>query len=229
MPLKGPELSVNKLAEYVCSRAGRQRRILYERKYPDPEFSTGMFHREAAEVVTKYLADGCVDATPIMAKSAALAQLKPDKIGTARRINANIDALERFADMLDEIDLQAAQTELGAHSPPKLTFHGVKISVRPEIILRAAGPKGQSLIGAVKLHFTKTHCHDGESAGYVSAAVQEYLRNHVAQGDEVVAAQLCPVIDVGAGTLFQGVKSTARRLKDIEAECQNIHALWPTI
>lgn len=229
MPIKGPELSVNKLAEYVCCRAGRQRRILHERKYPDPEFSTGMFHREAADAVTKYLADGCIDASPITAKLAALGQLKPDKIGTARRINANIDALDRFADMLDEIDFQGATPSLGAHSPPKLTFHGVKVSVRPEIILRAQGPKGQPLVGAVKLHFTKTHCHDGESAGYVSAAVQEYLRCHLIQGDEVVASHLCPVIDIGSGQVFPGVKATAKRLKDIEAECQNIQALWPTI
>jgi hypothetical protein len=229
MPLKSPELSVNKLAEYVCSRGARQRRILYERKYPDPEFSAGMFHREAAEAVTKYFADGCVDATPITIRLAALGQLKPDKIGTARRINANIDALDRFADMLDDIDLQGAATSMGAHNPPKLTFHSVKISVRPEIILRAKGPKGQSMVGAVKLHFTKSHCHDGESAGYVSAVVQEYLRSHVIQGDEIVASHLCPVIDIGSGSVFPGAKAITKRLRDIEAECQNIQALWPSI
>jgi hypothetical protein len=188
-----------------------------------------MFHREAAEAVTKYLADGCVDATPINVRLAALGQLKPDKIGTARRINANIDALERFADMLDDIDLQGADAALGAHNPPKLTFHGVKVSVRPEIILRATGPKGQAMVGAVKLHFTKTHCHDGESAGYVSAAVQEYLKAHVVDGKEIVASHLCPVIDIGSGTVFPGVKAITNRLKDIEAACQNIQALWPSI
>ena len=229
MPVKGPELSVNKLAEYVCSRAGRQRRILHERKYPDPEFSAGMFHREAAEAVTKYLADGCIDATPITNRLAALGQLNPDKIGTARRINANIDALDRFADMLDDIDFQGAAANMGAHNPEKLTFHGVRISVRPEIILRADGPKGQKMVGAVKLHFTKTHCHDGESAGYVSAVVQEFLRVHVVQGGEIVAPHLCQVIDIGSGHVFPGVKATTKRLKDIEAECQNIQALWPTI
>jgi hypothetical protein len=229
MALQSPTLSVNKLAEYVCSRGARQRRILYERKYPDPEFSAGMFHREASEAVTKYLADGCVDATHLTKQLLSLGQLKPAKIGTARRINANIDALDRFADMLDDIDLQGAEPSLGHHNPPKLTFHGVKISVRPEIILRATGPKNQKLVGAVKLHFTKTHCHDGESAGYVSAVVQEYLRFHVAAGDEVVASHLCPVIDVGAGKVFPGVKAITNRLKDVEAECQNIQALWPSI
>lgn len=229
MALKGPELSVNKLAEYVCARARRQRNLLHERKYPDPDFSPGMFHREATEAVSKYLADGCVDPSPITNKLASLGQMQPEKIGTARRINANIDALERFSDMLDDIDLQGGDASLGAHNPEKLTYHGVKISVRPEIILRADGPKGKKLVGAVKLHFTKSHCHDGESAGYVSAMVQEFLTRHVAQGDEIVSANLCPVIDVGSGQVFPGVKSITKRLKDIEAECQNIAALWPTI
>lgn len=229
MALKDPELSVNKLAEYVCSRANRQRRLLYERKYPDPEFSPGMFHREAAEAVSKYIADGCIDASGIAAKHASLSQMKPDKIGTARRINSNIDALERFMDMLDDIDLHGAQAALGPHTSEKLTYHGIKISVRPEIILRAEGPKGKQLVGAAKLHFTKSHCHDGESAGYVSAMVQEYLTRHVIEGDEIVASHLCPVIDVGGGKVFPGVKAITKRLKDIEAECQNIKALWPTI
>lgn len=228
MALKGPELSVNKLAEYV-SRANRQRRLLHDRKYPDPDFSPGMFYREAAEAVSKYLADGCIDPSPITNRLATLAQMTPDKIGTARRINANIDSLERFSDMLDDIDLSGADAVLGAHSTEKLTYHSVKISVRPEIILRADGPKGKKLIGAVKLHFTKSACHTGESAGYVSAMVQEYLARHVAAAGEVVAAHLCPVIDVGSGTVFPGVKAITQRLKDVEAECQSIAALWPTI
>ncbi|HEV2569217.1 hypothetical protein [Sphingomonas sp.] len=131
--------------------------------------------------------------------------------------------------MLDDIDLQGASTTFGSQNPEKLTFHGVKISVRPEVILRADGPKGQKMVGAVKLHFTKTHCHDGESAGYVSAVVQEYLRAFVIEGEEIVAPHLCPVIDIGSGQVFPGVKATAKRLKDIEAECHNIQALWPTI
>ncbi|HEV7278374.1 MAG TPA: hypothetical protein VGN80_19005 [Devosiaceae bacterium] len=223
-----PSISVNKLGEYIVSRGARQRKILHDRKYPDPEFNMGMYHREAAEAVALYLVGGAVDTSPIDKALHALEQLTPEKIGTARRINANIDALERFNGMLDDIDLMGAEPELGAHSPAKLTYHGVEISVRPEVVLRATA-KGKAQVGAFKLHFSKSHPHSKESAGYVSAALNEYCRLHVASYDGIVNPAFCQLIDVASGTVFPGVKSTKARLNDIGAECQNISALWPTI
>lgn len=46
-----PRISVNKLAEYMVSKAARQRKLLRDRKFPDPEFQMGMFHKEASEAV----------------------------------------------------------------------------------------------------------------------------------------------------------------------------------
>ncbi len=100
--LEQPRISVNKLAEYMGSKAARQRKIIHDRKYPDEDFNFGMYHREAAEAVSRYLADGAIDPAPLDAQIAALLQLTPEKVGTARRINANVDALERFSNMLDD-------------------------------------------------------------------------------------------------------------------------------
>ena len=61
-----PSISVNKLAEYMESKAARQRKILADRKYPDPEFKLGTYHREAGEAVAQYLCDGAVDPTPLV-------------------------------------------------------------------------------------------------------------------------------------------------------------------
>lgn len=223
-----PTISVNKLGEYILSKAAQQRRILRDRKYPDPDFHKGMYHREASAAVSRYIVDGAIDTSPLDNALHALEQLTPKKVGTARRINSNIDALERFNTMLDDIDLSGADPEIGAHAPPKLTFFNVEISVRPEIILRST-VKGKSYVGALKLHFSKTHPHTKESAGFVSAAVNEYCKHHLAGPDDIVNASFCQVIDVASGNVFPGVKATKQRLSDIEAECQNIAALWPTI
>ncbi len=88
-----PTLSVNKLAEYIVSKGARQRKILADRKYPDPDFNIGMYHREADQAVAQYVADGADDPTTIKKQIAVLEQLTPEKVGTARRINSNIDAL----------------------------------------------------------------------------------------------------------------------------------------
>lgn len=224
-----PHISVNKLAEYITSKGARQRKILADRKYPDPDFNVGMYYRDAAEAISTYIASGAIDPDPLTKQIAILGQMAPDKVGTARRINSNIDALERFSAMLDAVDLKGADPELGRHAPPKLKFHGVHVSVRPEIVLRGKGPKGKKLVGGLKFHFSTTSPHNEETAGYVSAAVQEYCRLHVAKQDEITSAEYCQVIDVASGTVFPGVKAIIQRLKDIEAECQNIAALWPTI
>lgn len=224
-----PYISVNKLAEYIVSKGARQRKILKDRKYPDEEFNLGMYHREATEAVSQYIAQGAIDSSPISAKLATLGQATPEKIGTARRINANIDALERFLEMLDDIDLMDADPQLGANNAPKLSFHNVQISVRPEIILRGDGPKGAKCVGAIKLHFSKTRPLGEEAAGYVSAVVQEFCKLHVVKDNETVHPGYCQVIDIASGKVYPGVKATTQRMKDVAAECQNIAGLWPTI
>uniref|UniRef100_UPI0035CA6427 hypothetical protein n=1 Tax=uncultured Caballeronia sp. TaxID=1827198 RepID=UPI0035CA6427 len=78
MTVNQPELSVNKLAEYIVSKGARQRRLLRDRKYPDPDFQMGMFHREASDAVKRYIADGCVDSVPLENQVSILKQLTPE-------------------------------------------------------------------------------------------------------------------------------------------------------
>jgi hypothetical protein len=226
--VNNPSISINKLGEYIISRAARQRKILHDRKYPDPDFQMGAYHREASEAVSQYISNGAIDITPIERALRVLSQQTPEKIGTARRINANIDALETFSSMLDDINLEGANPFIGSQSGPVLTYQNVTISVRPEIVLRSTVKK-KRYVGALKLHFSKTHPHNEESAGYVSAALNEFCRVHLVQDDEIVNPTFCKLIDVASGKVFDGVKSTKKRLADIAAECQNIAALWPTI
>jgi len=228
MTVKQPQISVNKLAEYMVSKAARQRKLLRDRKYPDEDFQIGMFHREASEAIASYLANGALSTEPIDAQIQILKQQSPVKIGTQRRLASNIEAMDRFLEMLDDIDFGDADVEHGQHAPPKLVYHGVEVSVRPQIILRGTR-KGKKLVGAVKIHFAKGFTMDKDTAGYVSAAVQEHCLRHIAKDDEAVFADYCSVIDVGSGQVFPGVKSTKARLKDIEDTCENIKDIWPNI
>ena len=188
----------------------------------------GMFHKEASEAVASYLVSGGISTEPIDTQIQIIKQQSPEKIGTQRRLNSNIEAMERFLDMLDDFSFGDAEVHHGEHAPAKLSYHGVAISVRPEIILRGE-KKGKKLVGAVKLHFSKGFKMNEDSAGYVSAAVQEYCRRHVAGLDDVVNSEFCQVFDIGSGQIFPGVKSTKSRLKDIEDTCQNIKDIWPNI
>lgn len=228
MSINDARISVNKLAEYMVSKAARQRKLLRDRKYPDPDFQMGMYHKEASEAIAAYLVGDQINTQNIDTQIQVIKQQNPGKIGTQRRLNSNIEAMERFLDMLDDFDFDGHSPSLGAHAPSKLTYHNVAISVRPEIILRC-DKKGKKVVGAVKLHFAKGFQMDDDAAGYVSAAVNEFCIRHVAADDETVSSELCQVFDIGSGNIFAGVKSTKRRLQDIEDTCQNIAAIWPTV
>lgn len=228
MSVNQPRISVNKLAEYMVSKAARQRKLLKDRKYPDPDFQMGMYHREASEAISRYLVSDLISTDPIDNQILLIKQQAPGAIGTQRHLNSNIEAMDRFLDMLDDFTFGDAQAEHGQHSAEKLTFHGVDVSVRPEVVLRGK-VKGKDVVGAVKLHFPKSFEMTEETAGYVSAAVQEYCERHLTHGGAKVNPAYCLVFDIGSGRVFPGVKSTKSRLKDIEDTCRNISDIWPNL
>lgn len=222
----GPRISVNKLAEYVVSKGGRQRQILRDQKYPQ-DFK-GMYYKEATEAISSCIASNLEDMSGIERALRLLEQATPEKVGTQRRINANIDAIETFLTMQDEIDLMGATASLGSNAPPKLKIMNVDVSVRPDVVLRGTGKSGKKLVGAIKLHFPRTFPLHGDASGYVSAVTQEYCKAYLVN-DEEVFAPYCFVIDIGSKTVCPGAKAITNRLKDIQAECKNIVGLWPTI
>ena len=224
-----PVISVNRLGEYLVCRAARQRELIRHRKYPQEDVNfVGMYYREAANAIQQYVADGATNRQIIENSLNYLHQMPAEKTGTRRRVDSNIDRLESFEEMLDDLDFQDIDPEIGPNSG-RMKICDVDISVRPEIIFRGAGRRGKKLVGAVKLQMSITTKFNEESAGYVSALVQEFCRRSVARDDEVVYASYCQVIDVGNEIVHPGVKSIARRMKDIEAGCRNIAALWPTV
>lgn len=220
-----PRVSLNKLAEFMTVRkAGRQRAILRDQKYPT-DFK-GSYHREAAEAVAGCVASNLENVAMLDRAISVLEQQNPDKVGTQRRIAQNIDAIERFKSMLDTIDLKGSLPRLGEVSPPKIRIQNVDISVRPEIVLNGTGRSGP-LVGAMKLHFPTTNPLDNDAGAYVSAVLQEWSKAFQPEGETF--GPYCFVIDVGQAKMHTGVKATTARMRDIEGTCRNIAALWPTI
>lgn len=221
-----PRISVNKLAEFATAKSARQREILRDQKYPTDY--KGPYYREAEEAVARAIVSSLEDLAPVEKAIQILEQQNPDKIGTQRRILSNIDAMQSFLAMLDDIDLPGLP-RLGAQTNvPKLIIHGVEISVRPEIILKGEGKSGAALCGAMKLHFPRTYTLTEEAAGLVSAITNEWCKTHL-DTNATVSGPYCCVVDIGAQKFYPGVKSTIARMKDVSAACENIAALWPTI
>lgn len=220
-----PRISLNKLAEFMTASIPRQRRIVRDQKFP-PEYQT-VYYREAQEAVAACLASDLTDIDTVERQIDILNQQAPETVGTQRRIAANVDALETFLSMLDDINLQGAEPSLAPNTAPRLRIRNVDISVRPEVLLTSENRNGP-IVGALKIHFPKTNPLNEQSAGYVSAVLQEWTRIHRADDGQMLGT-LCPIVDIGSNNFYDGVRSTRQRMRDLEDACETIAALWPTI
>lgn len=224
-PRNEPRLSVNKLAQYVTSRAARQNQILRTAKFP-PDYITA-YYRDAAEAIAQFIGGGMVDLGILDRATARLLQAQASNIQQDRQKSANVDAIEVFAGMLDDIDLRGATPSLAPHTAPHVTVAGVAVSVRPDIILRCE-KKGAPLVGALKLHFPRSEPLDAEQAGYVSALLHRYLDDHHLD-DGTASTAHCVVIDVASATFHPGIATVKKRMTDIQGSCGHIAQLWPSI
>lgn len=220
-----PRISLNKLAEFMNASIPRQRRIIRDQKFP-PDYQT-VYYREAQEAVASCLASDLTDIDSVERQIDILNQQAPGTVGAQRRIAANVDALEVFLTMLDDINLQGAEPTLASNAAPKLRVRNVDVSVRPEVLLNSENRNGP-IVGALKIHFPKTNPLNDQSAGYVSAALQEWARIHRIDEGQMLGT-LCPILDIGSRTFYDGVRSTRQRLRDLEDACETIAALWPSI
>lgn len=221
-----PRISINKLGQYIVSKAGRQRAILYDQKFP-ADYITA-YYKDAEEAIALFIAKGMVDASILENRMKLLGQQTALNIQQQRRLVGNIEAIETFMNLMDDVTLNGITPSLGAQQPPKLPIRNVEVSVRPEVTLVGKNSKGLPVVGAIKLHFPKTNPLTEDACGYISAAIRMFCEKEMwKQG--APDPTLCSVIDLASGQVHAGAKAVKQRQKDIEAACDQIFNLWPTI
>jgi hypothetical protein len=220
-----PRISVNKLAQYVTSKAARQNQILRNAKFP-PDYIT-TYYREAGEAIAKFLAGELKESSILDNAVSLLSQKVAANVYETRRIEGNIDAIETFGSMLDDIEYGGATAKLGAQSAPHLILQGVEISVRPEVTLHSKS-KTTELVGGIKLHFPKTEPLNEEQADYISAMLHSFCQSHLWKEGQPFGGH-CMVIDIASGKVYPGVKAVKQRLKDVGNACGQIATLWPGV
>ena len=223
---EGARISVNKLGEYITSKAARQRSILYNQKFPPPYVTP--FYEDASEAISLFIAGAMGKPSILENRINVLGQTPVNTTWQQRRTLGNIEAIETFMSLIDDLDLSGLTCKLGSQNPPRMPIRNVEVSVRPEVILSRPAATGGQQIGALKLHFPKTNPLSEEAAGYVSAIAARFCDVYLP--DEGTAdSRLCFVVDLASSRVYPGVKSTTLRLKDVDAACDQIFNLWDTI
>lgn len=103
---------------------------------------------------------------------------------------------------------------------PHWSFHGVDISVFPDVELQSVGGTG-----ALKVHFNKDPLPRG-----VGAAMAALIHHHQVTilGHNQTLPRHCIVYEARSGALYS-CGSTTRLLTSVQAACNLTLAMWPTL
>jgi hypothetical protein len=222
----GPQISVNKLGEYMTAKPLGRRRIVLEQKRPRDEFVPR--YAEARQAIALYLAGGATDEAFLLSEMQRLAAAPAETEWDAHRNRHAVEAIEAFMDLFEQLHLEGCEASLGAAEPPPLEIAGVSINVRPEVLLRGSQRNGQPLCGALKFYFSQTSPLSRTAGHYAATAVFQFVHQFV---DPAGAAshRHCQVVDVFAGQIYTAPRFQIRRRQDLEAACEEIARTWSAV
>jgi hypothetical protein len=219
---KAPRISVNKLGEYMTATPLRRLRIVADQQRPMtfivPRYT------EAQEAITKFLVREKHDTSLLASEIERLSAAPSATDWEAQRKRLCAEALARFLDVADQIDLHEQTLAPGGNDQPRLQVGGLEVSVRPEVIVRSTRRAREAASGALKLYFSKTLPLGQEGGEYVATLVHQFVDTHIAPGH--ADPRLCRVIDVFGGRVFTAPRAVARRRRDLWAACEEIARAW---
>jgi hypothetical protein len=195
-----PTVSFSTLAKLMSpSTPVKQASLLRDHKYPapGPKFS----YRNAREQLIAHAVHG----TPF----SPLLKLRPHELDAIRVM------------MKTAVPVPGGMTcFVPPANAPRWTFHGVDISVFPDVDL--SGPTG---LGALKAYFPKERLARG--VGPTMAALLFHYKTQVL-GQKNVSPRHCVIYEVRTGSLHACTNPT-KLLPNAKVACQLIAALWPTL
>lgn len=222
-----PRISLNKLGEYLVAPPARRRRIIYDQKFPQ-SFITARY-TDAQQVIAEYLSQTKRNMSFIPKAAERLLSITPRSEWEEHNNSLCAEALDHFVELEDALPLGDIECEATDPKQPAACVIGsVEISVRPEITLVVKGGKRDGQLGAIKLAFSKTNEISGEVASHIASVLHHYTVSTCPAGS-TVARERCLLVDVFGEKVIEAPASFKRRMKDVEAACAEIDALWPKI
>jgi len=222
--MANPRISLNKLGEYLQANPQRRKKIVSDAKNPKPFMVTRYSH--ARKAIKDYFTSGYDE--EIINKSIEKHEAK-DTISEFQEQDQalSIELLELMLD-LDLPDLTGFTVTNYTGTNPKLKISNVDISVNPDLIIKGTY-RGQKIVGAIKLHTSKTNQLNEEGAKNVAVLLKEFVENHVAADDEKVHLPFCISVDTFGKSIGTAPRSFKRKMTHISSACEEIALWWKTI
>lgn len=217
-----PRISANKLGEYLVSAPLRRRAIVERQKYPNA-YAAG-YYAPARDTLVDYLV-GHIGRAKVLERMDALVSAEHETSYQRHQANGCADAVLRFLDLEPGLDLRGLKAiHMLRHD--RLSVNGVEISVYPDVVLEGHDSRGKPTLGAIKLHFPKSHPHTEASAQYVATMLRMHAKEAMSDRGKV-REDACLVIDVFSGQVVTAPRGYIRRWRDVGAACEEIRRAWP--
>lgn len=219
-----PRISANKLGEYLVSPPLRRQCIIERQKYPCSYI--GAYYEPARSVIVDFIG-GVIDRAELLARAEQIVAGPHESTYAMHKSHGCAAAILRFLDLEPRLDLRGMKPVL-VERHVKLDVEGVDVSVYPDVVLEGHDAKLRPTVGAIKLHFPKSHPHTEASAQYVATLLRMYAKLAMAERGRV-NEDACIVVDVFAGRVLSAPRGYRRRWRDIGAACDEIRRVWPTV
>jgi hypothetical protein len=208
-------ITLKGLAQFMTSRPARQRKILKDFKFPDPEgHAKALYYAEARKAVHAFHSQGN-DVGILVRTSLRLERRAVEEGGaSARRLRNNVTALTQYA-----THFVGQLYEVLADRRLQLEYGPVVITVVPDLHVRERRREK-----IVKVEFSK----DEPSPLMIQIITQGMLQAADQAGIDLRSGDAL-YIDVRRGALHRGGRTRAALARDIEAACMNIADMWDSI
>lgn len=211
------KLSFHALADFMSSSPAKQRKTLFDYKYPDEDEPTAkrLYYRESRDAIRGYHA-GSKDSEWLEDKASRLedlASVNPSKPASVR-LKSNSRALRAYARNYDSDAIILSDPFKGS-----LTYGDIVISVNTD--LRGIERKKEKII---RLDYSR----DEPDAKYCSIAAQ-IMFEAACEADIDLPTSAFVIRHIESRTDYTPARKGARILRDIEATCENIQAIWQTL
>jgi len=219
-----PRISANKLGEYLVSPPLRRQCIIERQKYPCAYI--GAYYEPARSILVDFIG-GVIDRGQMLERADLLVESPHESTYAMHRAHGCAEAVLRFIDLEPRLDLRGMSPVM-VERHDKLDVEGVDVSVYPDVVLEGRDAKQRPTVGAIKLHFPKSHPHTEASAQYVATLLRMHATLAMSERGRVIE-DACIVVDVFAGRVLSAPRGYRRRWRDIGAACQEIRRVWPTV
>lgn len=220
-----PEISINKLGEFLFASAAKKRSIVKTFKYPST-FKIARYSTPKSAFVD-YMLDEQHDASIFKLKRELVLLRKADTPWKVNTIQCCLQAIEDL--------LQCA----GMHLVPYLQYksqaglpkgaksrniENVTVHIAPDIIL--IDKKTAQIAGGIKLVFSKSRAVDFQEGVAISCTVKDHIEKFYGQ---TVPGNNCITIDVFHRRCIPAAENAKPIADQVKKACKEIRELWPTI